>query len=93
VFFDNIYNELSKIYSYYQSYKIALCGTNHLNITERINKLKPNLISLALDNDHAGQLATKIIYHELSKIYPTKIINYHKKDPNEFLSSLVIQKK
>ena len=78
---------------YYQTYKIALCGTNYLKITERIKKLEPNQISLALDNDPAGQLATKIIYNELSKIYPTKIINYPKKDPNEFLTSLIISKK
>lgn len=79
-------------HGYYQTYKIALCGTSHLKITERIKNLKPNRISLALDNDPAGQTATKIIYDELSKFYPTKIINYQKKDPNELLVSIISPK-
>jgi hypothetical protein len=78
---------------YYQTYKIALCGTNHFKIAERIKKLKPNRISLALDNDPAGQLAAKKFYQELSKTYPTKIINYPQKDPNALLTSLFISKK
>jgi len=72
---------------YYQTHKNALCGTSHLKITERIQKLRPTQISLDLDNDPASQTATKIIYDKLSKFYPTKIINYKKKDPNELLIS------
>lgn len=69
---------------YYQTYKIALCGTNRFKITERIKKLEPNQISLALDNDHAGQLATKIIYHELSKITQPKSSTTPKKTQMNF---------
>jgi len=54
--------------------------------------LKVNPISTAQDNDPAGQTATKIIYNEISKFYPTKIINYQKKDPNELLASIISPK-
>ena len=73
---------------YYQTYKIALCGTSHKKLLDRITQLKPAKISLILDNDPAGKHATKKIYKELSAFYPTKIITYPKKDPNEFLQSL-----
>ena len=70
---------------YFQTYKIALCGTNHQKIDDRIKKLKPSNISLVLDNDHPGQLATTVIYHKLKNIATTNIIKYPFKDPNEFL--------
>lgn len=73
---------------YYQTYKLALCGTSHQKLLDRIKTLAPHQISLALDNDHTGKLATTKIHEELTKFYPTKIITYPKKDPNEFLQSL-----
>ena len=70
---------------FYQTYKIALCGTHQKNIYDRIKKLKPNKIFLALDNDHAGHNAMKILAQKLSPITSTTHVIYHAKDPNDLL--------
>jgi len=73
---------------FYQTYKIALCGLNQKNITERIKNLNPSNIHLALDNDPPGKTAAEILSKTLQKIAPTKIITYNAKDPNELLIKL-----
>lgn len=73
---------------YYQTHKIALCGTNHKNLEQRIKALKPSRIKLALDNDPAGKRATSSILKILKDIAPIEIIYYKFKDPNELLQSL-----
>jgi hypothetical protein len=73
---------------YYQTLKIALCGTGQNNLKERLKKLNPKRILLALDNDRVGRSASKKLKKELAEIATTEIITCKDKDPNDLLRRL-----
>ena len=70
---------------YFTTKKIALCGNHPGNIAPRINKLKPDKIYLAFDNDPIGKTITRKVYSQVHRIAKTTIISYpHGKDPNDW---------
>lgn len=71
---------------YFQTHKIALCGTNTKHISKRIEKFKPKKIWIVCDNDNTGKRLSKKLYSQLCHKYDLKIIQVkHGKDPNDEL--------
>ena len=71
---------------YFQTHKIALCGTNTKHISKRVEKLQPKKVWIVCDNDNTGQRLSSKLYSQLHQKYDLKIIQVeHGKDPNDEL--------
>jgi DNA primase len=71
---------------YFETTKIALCGNIGYDLQDRLSKLKPRQIWLALDYDATGRNMTRNIYNDIHSIAPTRIVSFpYGKDPNDWL--------
>jgi len=71
---------------FFQSYT---CGYPHRNLINRIKKINPHKIIIAMDNDPFGKKIARDLASLLKITYSVEIAAYKEKDPNDLLKKII----
>ena len=77
---------------FFTTHKIATCGFPHKSIAERIKKISPKKVVLAMDMDEAGEKMTTFLKENLSNFFPVSQVTFDANDPNDLLKKILNKK-